>query len=393
VKRILLVLAMVLVLLSASMVASDGVYPDKVVIGTFQALTGPVAPIGVSMKKGIDAYFNWVNNNGGIYGRKIELIGADDQFNPSKTVVEVKRMVEQDKVFSIVGGLGTPGVLAVMDYLNSGGVPFVYQGSGSSILAIPPKEYVFTVQPNYITEGAIAAKYLMETVKAKRVGIIYRADDAGKEALSNFSAWLKDNGYPNALVQSLAVDPTKVVFDNEILKLIDAKVDALYMVMWTPQSPSFLKQAADYEFKATMVGSYANPDITLIQLAGEASEGFQALAWVSADAEAPGFLKYVEIYQETFPGEIPNAYAAAGFIAAEVFAEGLRRAGEEPTREKLVKALETMSGWAGLIAPEITYRPFDLDDTYCRTGVQQMYIMVVKDQLWTTLHDWISLAD
>lgn len=393
-KKFLLLFVMVLTVLSTAVVASEnGVYADKVVIGTFQALTGPVAPIGVSMKKGIDAYFNWINNNGGVYGRKIELIGADDQFNASKTVVEVKRMVEQDKVFSIVGGLGTPGVLAVMDYLNSGKVPFVYQGSGASILAIPPKEYVFTVQPNYITEGSIAAKYLMEVVKAKKVGIIYRADDAGKEALSSFSTWLKDNGYPKALVAEMSVDPTKLTFDNEILKLLDANVEALYMVMWTPQSPNFLKQAVDYGFEATMIGSYANPDITLIQLAGEASEGFQALAWVSADAEAPGFIKYVDIYQETFPGEIPNAYAAAGFIAAEVFTEGLRRAGEEPTREKLVKALETMTGWTGLIAPEITYRPFDPNDTYCRTGVQQMYVMEVKDQVWTTLHDWISLED
>ncbi len=390
-KRVLVFLVMAIIAIGSFAFAEDGIYEDRVVIGSFQALSGPVAPIGVSMRKGMDAYFNWVNANGGVYGRKIDLIVVDDQFTPSRTVVEVRRLVEQDRVFSIVGGLGTPGILAVMDYLNDRGVPFVYQGGGSSLFAIPPKEYVFTVQPHYTTEGQIAAKYMMETLGAKRVAIVYRADDAGREGLNAMSKWLVDNGYPAALVAKLPVDPSKVTFDSEILKLLELGVDAVYLLMWIPQSPNFLLQAQEYGLDATLVGSYANPDITLIQLAGQAAEGFQALAWVAADPEDEGFLKHIEIYQETFPDELPNAFAAAGFIAAEVFTEGLRRAGENPTREKLARALETMDGWTGFITPEITYGPFDPDDNFCRTGVLQMYVMEVKNQEWTTLHDWITL--
>jgi len=126
--------------LFVSIFAEVGVYNDKVVIGTFQALSGPYAVIGQEMTKGMKAYFNWVNNRGGVYGRKIELIVADDQLNPAKTVVEVKRLVEQDKVFAIVGGLGTYGCLAVIDYLEQNKVPFVYQGAGTSKLVVPPKK-------------------------------------------------------------------------------------------------------------------------------------------------------------------------------------------------------------------------------------------------------------
>lgn len=259
------------------------------------------------------------------------------------------------------------------------------------MFAIPPKEYVFTVQPHYTTEGQIAAKYMMESLGAKRVAIIYRADDAGREGLNAMSKWLVDNGYPAALVARLPVDPSKVTFDSEILKLLELGVDAVYLLMWIPQSPNFLLQAQEYGLDATLVGSYANPDITLIQLAGQAAEGFQALAWVAADPEDEGFLKHIEIYQETFADELPNAFAAAGFIAAEVFTEGLRRAGENPTREKLARALETMDGWSGFITPEITYGPFDPNDNFCRTGVLQMYVMEVRNQEWTTLHDWITL--
>ncbi len=177
-KKMLVVLGILLTILT---VAEVGVYKDKIVIGTFQALSGPYAVIGQEMSKGMNAYFNWVNKNGGVYGRKIELIIADDQLNPSKTVVEVKRLVESDKVFAIVGGLGSYGCLAVMDYLEQNRVPFVYQGAGTSLLVSPPKKYIFAVQPDYTFEGQLIAKFLVENMGKKRIGIIYMSNDVGEE--------------------------------------------------------------------------------------------------------------------------------------------------------------------------------------------------------------------
>jgi len=371
----------------------NGISEDTVKIGSFQALSGPVAPIGVSMRKGMDAYFNWVNENGGINGRKIDLLVADDQFNPSKTVVEVKRMVEQDKVFSMVGGLGTPGCLAVMDYLNNSKVPFVYQGSGSSLLAVPPKEYVFSVQPNYYsTEGPIAAKYLTEIVGAKKIGIVYRADDAGKEALAGMKKWLEENGHKGKLVAELPINPTATAFDNEIIELMTAEVDAVYMLTFIPQTPNFLKQSKDYGYEPLFLGSYANADVTLIALAQDAAEGFESLAWVDiGNTEDPNVQKYFEIYDSSFPGEIPNAYAAAGFIAAEVFTEGLKRAGKNPTVDSLVTALEGMKDWRGMITPSITYSNFSSESETCRVGVREMYILKVKDGQMLKHQDWVNL--
>ncbi|MFW6263749.1 MAG: ABC transporter substrate-binding protein, partial [Thermotogota bacterium] len=123
-KKILLIVLVAVMIFSTAFSAensTNGITDDSVKIGSFQALSGALAFIGVSMNKGMEAYFNWINENGGVHGREIDLIAVDDQFVPSKTVIEVKRLVEQDKVFAIVGGLGTPGCLAVMDYLNEGG--------------------------------------------------------------------------------------------------------------------------------------------------------------------------------------------------------------------------------------------------------------------------------
>lgn len=390
-KRLLTVLLSLAVLFSGLLFAEPGVFTDRVLIGTFQAMSGPAAIIGTSVAKGLNSYFNWINNNGGVHGRKIELLVADDQLNPSKTVVEVKRLVEQDKVFSIVAGLGTPGILAVMEYLETGKVPFVYQGGGHTSFAIPPKEYRFAVQPNYLTEGQIMAKYLIEDLGKKRIGIIYRTDDIGYDGLAGVEKWLKDNGHEKKLVGKFPVAIDRFAFDNEILNMMQLDVDAVIMYIFVPQTPAFLKQVKDYGMDAMLLANYANPDPTTITLSEGAAEGLRATAWVMGDVNDENFQKYISIYQESFPGEIPNAYAAAGFIAAEVFAEGLRRVGSEPTREKLVRALETMGGWNGLITPQLTYRQYDRTDSSCRIGVNRMYVMEVIEQVWTILTDWISL--
>ncbi|HPE41989.1 MAG TPA: ABC transporter substrate-binding protein [Thermotogota bacterium] len=391
-KKMLVLLLVAALLVSGLAFAEPGITKDKVLIGSFQALSGPVAYIGLSMRKGMDAYFNWVNANGGIFGRKIELLVADDQFNPAKTVVEVKRMVEQDKVFSIVGGLGTPGCLAVMQYLNDSQVPFVYQGSGALALAVPPNKYIFSVQPNYYSvEGPIVAKYLARNLGYKRIGIVYRAADDGKEELAGLQSWLVKNRLDKLLVKAIPVNPSATSFDNEILELLAANVDVVFLSMYGQQPPNFMIQAKQYGLDAKIVMSYPNSDIQVIQLSQGAAEGAQAMAWVwLGDADSEQFQRYLAIYQETFPGEVPNAYAAAGFIAGEVFTEGLRRAGETPTREGLVQALETMNGWQGLISPIISYKPFSIGDNTCRVGLQAMYAMEVVNGVWERVSDWID---
>mgnify|MGYP002682217973 FL=1 len=391
-KKLLVLLLVAALLVSGLAFAEPGITKDKVLIGTFQALSGPVAYIGLSMRKGLDAYFNWVNANGGVFGRKIELLVADDQFNPAKTVVEVKRMVEQDKVFSIVGGLGTPGCLAVMKYLNDSKVPFVYQGSGALGLAVPPNKYIFSVQPNYYSvEGPIVAKYLARNLGYKRIGMVYRAADDGKEELAGFQSWLVSNRLEKLLVKAIPVNPNATSFDNEILELLGAGVDVVFLSMYGQQPPNFMIQAKQYGLDAKIVMSYPNSDIQVIQLSQGAAEGAQAMAWVwLGDADSEQFQRYLAIYQETFPQEIPNAYAAAGFIAGEVFTEGLRRAGQNPTREGLVQALETMSGWQGLISPIISYKPYSVGDNTCRVGLQAMYAMEVVNGLWEKVSDWID---
>ncbi|KAF2956891.1 ABC transporter substrate-binding protein [Marinitoga sp. 38H-ov] len=385
-KKVVLVVLSV-IMMFGFVFAKDGVTDTEIKIGTFQAMSGPVAVIGQSVANGMNAYFNYVNENGGVYGRKINLIVADDQFNPAKTTVEVKRMIENDKVFALVGGLGTPGNLAVMDYVNEKRVPYVYQASGSSLLAIPPKKYIFPVQPNYTLEGNIVMNYLVKTKRAKKIAIVYRNDDAGKEFLNSALETLKDK-YNMKPVETIAINPTANDFSTELTKLITKQPDAIAVMLFVPQSVNFVKQAKQYGLqKQKYVLTYSNSDISYILLGKKDVEGVEAMAWVNVDFSKPE-LKPFQIYQKYY-NQMPNAYAIAGMIAAEVFVEGLQRAGKDLTREGLVKALESMNKWSGMLAHEITYKPYDTNDNTCRLGKQSMYVLRVRNGVWSQMTNWI----
>ena len=371
---------------SPSHVKSPGVTNREITIGTFQALSGPVAPIGIAMSRGMQAYFNMINEQGGIYGRKINLIVRDDQFNPAKTVLETKRLVEQDDVFAIVGGLGTPGCLAVMDYLEGNDVPFVYQGSGSSKFAFPPKENIFSVQPNYLNEGQIMVKYALDDLNAKKIAVIYEDDDIGNEGLEGVKNGIDKFG--GELVTSIGFPLTETDFTSYILKLQQAKPDVVLVYALLRPATAILKAAQSLGLDTKFITTYPNADPIFILLSGDAAENAYVAAWVDiTDVDDPGVVNFVTAMQKYYPKEKGVAYAAAGWIAAEVFTEALRRAGGPPTRERLIWALETFKHWNGDLAKDITYGETD------RAGKYSMYFLQVKNGQFEKASSWIDVYE
>lgn len=366
-----------------------GVTDDQVLIGAFQDQSGPAAVVGINMRKGLEAHLNWINAQGGVSGRKIKLIVEDDGFQASRSMAAAKKLVEQDKVFALVGTLGTPGVVATIDYIMEKQVPSVYQGTGVSILAFPPKRYLFPVQPNYVSEGRMIAQYVVENLKLKKVAVAAEQTDIGSEGLRGVKDQLgRYNMEPLAVVNFGAAD---VDFSSQILKLIQAKPDAVIIYSTIKPCAGFLKQAATMGLSAQFLTTYVNADpIQMPNLAGEAVIGLIAPGWVPVLGNDADSAKYLEIYQKTFPGEMPSAFAAAGFIAGEVFCEGLRRADKDITRDRLIAALETLRDWNGIMAKGITYTP------EWRSGKTSMYFMRFEKAKFEAgsikiVSDWVKL--
>ncbi len=375
---------------------TPGVSATEITIGTTAAVSGPVAAIGKPYVEGMQAFFAHINAEGGINGRQINLIVQDDQFNPANTSSLTRRLVERDGVFAMVGSLGTPCVLAIMDYLNGRGVPFIYQGAGATALAVPPKKYVFPFQPNYMLEGNVMVRYFVEEMGYDKLAIVYRNADDGQDSAAAAAAAAEYFGVE--IVESIAVDPTATDFSNAISRLQSSGAQGVMLVTFSNQTIGFMTQA--YEFgltDPTFLATYANADPSIINAVGaDKMVGFQSMAWVFADLTDETYEPWVW-YSDYVgkPGTIPNAFAVAGMIAAELFTEAVRRVGDaELTRDAVVAAMESMDGWNGYLALDVDYSAYDPSDVTCRLGKQSMYVLEVQeDGTFFPASEFISYQD
>lgn len=370
---------------SKSSVATPGVTDTEITIGSFSALSGAVAVIGIPFYHGFQAYIDSINDAGGIYGRKINVLEADDQFNPALTVPAVKKFVEEDHVYAVVAGLGTPGCLAVMDYLNDNGVPFIYQGSGSSKLAIPPKKYVFAVQPNYTNEGQIFVKYATDN-GWKKIALIYENDDAGNEGKTGVEMGAQK--YGANIVYESPFPLTETDFTSYMLKTKDSGADVL--IIYSPTSAALagnaVKTAKSLGVNQKIFLPY--PQAGIVATAGAAAEGVYVTGWVDfSNPNDPGIQKFYNTWLKYYPKDslLTFAYAVAGYVAGEIFVEALKRAGPNPTRDALIWALETFYGWNGDIAKDISYGPNE------RSGKYSMFFMKVENSQLVKASNWISV--
>lgn len=340
---------------AASKKTVAGVTDNSIKIGSFMALSGPVAAVGVPVKKGFEAYINYINEQGGVNGRKIELIIEDDQFNPANALAAVKKLVEQDKVFAIAPALGTPGVLATLDYLAEKQVPFVYPMTGASQPAYPFKKNTFVVQPNYVDEGKILTQYAADKLNAKKVAVLWQNSDIGKQGLEGVKAQLAKANVQ--LAYDGAHDVKDVDFSTHVLKAKEAGADTVIIYTVVGQCAGILKEAQKQGFKANFMTTYVNSDLNLVKLAGDAANGLIIGGWASiTDLNDANYKKFVDIYQKyNKTTETPSGYATAGFIAGEILVEGLKRAGKEVDRDNLIKALESFKDFNGILAQGITY--------------------------------------
>lgn len=377
---IMLVVVM-LATLSLSALAENGVTDKEITIGSFMALSGPVAGIGTPLANGMLAYFAELNAKGGVNGRKIKLITEDDQFTPNKTVAAVRKLVEKDRVFAIVGGLGTSGCLAVMDYTTRANVPFVYPASGATALAFPMKKNIFVVQPNYRTEGKVIAKFIHDKFPKKKVAYIHDDTEIGKEGAKYTDANLKP--LKVQVVADVAFPATNVDFSSYVLKLKEAGAEVVVYHGTNAAAASIRKEAAKIGYKFEMIVNYALADPIMYQLAGDAWEGVYSTAWLPPlSPDAPGVKKFYDTYTKYYPNGAGFAYAAAGWVAAEVFTEAVRRCGNNVTRENLYKALESMKNWNGDLARQITF------SNVKRSGVNEMMMLQAKKGALVEASKW-----
>jgi ABC-type branched-subunit amino acid transport system substrate-binding protein len=333
--------------------SAPGVFDDRVVIGTHQPLTGPAAPGYSRISVGAKAIYSYINDNGGVNGRKIDYRVQDDAYNPTKTVEVVKRLVLEDRVFAIVGGLGTPTHSKVIDYLNAEGVPDLLISSGA-LLWDDPKRYPMSTgfQPDYTREGKIQGKYIKDNFPGKKVGYLYQNDDVGRDAQRGLDKFLSTE-----VVTREGYDPANPDVTPQLLKLkaVGAEVVVCECI------PAFMALAiltsTKIGFKPQFIASTIGSDqATLTGLleefakrGGTTVQGNQLLTGMigvgylprPTSTDDPWIKLFKEIHNKYIPNEPFTETLVLGMAQAYTFGQILKAAGRDLTRQRLVDALET----------------------------------------------------
>ncbi|WP_104105937.1 ABC transporter substrate-binding protein [Nocardioides sp. 616] len=371
--------------------ASDvGVTEDSVTVGGHFPLTGVAAPGYNEIPTGAQAYFDYVNAQGGIHGRQIEYVVKDDGYNPTNTSKVTNELVLQDEIFAMVGGLGTPTHSAVIDFLNAEGVPDLFVSSGSLAWGDDPatNPMTFGWQPDYESEGKIIGQYVAENMPDAKVGLFLQDDDLGEDAEKGVRQFLDKQ---IVAVERYTSGNTDV--GPQIAGLQGAKAD-LVLSFNTPSYTALAQLVAmklGYDPKWYVASIGADPALVSSLLASfseGAVDGAGALDGVMTSEYIPGVDQpedpWVKLWQEVWDahgkkGELTN-YRIYGMSHAYAFVQALQAAGEDLTREGLVEVLE--ENGPDMVGPQLAPFRFSADN---HMGISGMRLVELKGTSSTPL--------
>ncbi|OJV63212.1 MAG: hypothetical protein BGO41_11010 [Clostridiales bacterium 38-18] len=368
---------------------AQGITDTEIVVANSAATSGAFAPVGVPFNAGIEAYFKKINEAGGVQGRQIVFKHVDDEFDPVKGKAALTSFVEDEKVFAIVGHFGTPVVAATIEDLKSYGIPAVYFATGIGQLynenATGSDRNIFPVQPIYKTEGKIMVARAAGDFEAKKIGIVYTNDDAGKDLLWGAQEMAKELSL-ELVEQQVAAGATDV--SSAITAIKDANVDFVIVAAIQATFPTIVKELAAQNVNKDVITTYVNVSPVIAQgVVNEIAGKFDVYGngWVSFEGERA---KALEEFQKYAVGYETNVYAMTGWIAAYFFVEGLERVDGVITWDKYMDALES--------APIMN--PFGGEINYAnglRAGTQEMNLSKIdpenKDGAWLPVKDLASI--
>jgi ABC-type branched-subunit amino acid transport system substrate-binding protein len=320
--------------------AQDGITPTSILIGQSAAFTGPAAQLGIQMRDGAKLWLDYVNAQGGVNGRRIELKSRDDKYESKLAAENTKKLIEEDRVFVLFAYVGTPTSQASLPIFTAAKVPFVGPFTGAELLRAPFNRYIFNVRASYYDETEKIVDHLART-GVKRFAVFYQNDAYGQAGLEGVKrALARRNMQPMAL-GTVERNTTNVA---EAVKTINAaEPEATVMISAYTSVAEFVKQmkkagSISQFFNVSFVGSKA-----LAEALGSEGRGVMISQVVPYpwSPMVPIVKEYLEFAKR---GNVDVNYSSLeGFIAAKVLVEGLRRAGKDPTREKFVAAMESIS--------------------------------------------------
>src|SRR5246500_3468575 len=330
----------------------SGASDIEIKIGQTVPHSGPGSLYGVLGRIG-EAYFQMLNDKGGINGRKGTLLTMDDAYSAPKCVEATRRLVEEDEVLALYGSLGTAPQTAVHKYLNAKGVPQLLLNTGASKWN-DPKNYKWTMAglPLYPTEARILAKHVVATKPNGKIGILYQNDDFGRDFLAPFKKVLADAGGTAQVIMEQTYDLTEPTVDSQLINLSKSGADVFYNITTGKATSQSIRKVAELGWKPLQLLSAGSTGRTILNAAGfENAAGIVAIRY-SKEAGTGRWLKdpdamaFEALRAKYLPNvDSDNTVAYAGYGQAVTMGEILRRCGDELTRANVLKQASTLAGF------------------------------------------------
>lgn len=339
-----------------------GATDSEIKIGNIMPYSGPLSAYAL-IGRTQAAFFNKINAEGGVNGRKINFISYDDGFSPPKTVEQARKLVESDEVLLIFQSLGTPTNNAIRPYMNAKKVPQLFVATGATQFG-DVKNFHWTMgwQPTYQTEGRIYAKYILQNLPQGRIGVLYQNDDSGRDYLKGLHDGLGEEATKRMIVAELPYEPTDATVDRQIVTLKTMGAD----IFFNEASPKFaaqaIKRAAEIGWKPVQfLASISNSVGSVLKPAGlEASTGILSTNYLKDATDPtwkddPALKEWAAFMDKYFPeGDKSSTFSVYGYLTAQTMVQVLKQCGDELTRENVMKQAANLKDLElGMLLPGI----------------------------------------
>jgi len=371
-----------------------GATDTEIKIGNIMPYSGPASAYGV-IGKTEQAYFNKINAEGGINGRKINFVSYDDGYSPPKTVEQARKLVESDEVLFIFNSLGTPPNSAIQKYMNSKKVPQLFVATGATKWN-DPKEFPWTMgwQPNYQSESRIYAKYILKNKPNAKIAILFQNDDYGKDYVKGLKDGLGAKP-ASMIVAEESYETTEPTIDSHIVKLKSTGADVFFNVTTPKFAAQAIKKMAEIEWKPLHFLNNVSASIgSVIKPAGfDRSQDIISSTYLK-DASDPqwkddkGMKAFDEFLAKYFPeGNRIDANLIYGYTVAQGLVHVLKACGDDLTRANIMKQAASIKGLElGLLIPGIKVNTSASDFA----PISQLQLMKFKGEKWDLFGEIVS---
>ncbi|MGL3106961.1 ABC transporter substrate-binding protein [Bradyrhizobium sp. BR 1432] len=352
-----------------------GVTATEIRVGATFPFSGPASALG-SVGKALIGYVQFINDKGGVNGRKIKLIALDDAYSPSKSVEQTRKLVESEEVAFLFSPLGTASISANVKYANSKKVPHLFVVSGANKFT-NQAEYPYTTTglPSYDTEGRVYAKYITEKMPGSRVAILYQNDDLGKDFVGAFRSYMKDDFGKLVVAKSYeAADPT---VDSQVVSLKSSGAEAFFIAGSPKFTAQALRRSREIGWKplTVIVNSTTSVAGTLAAAGLDNAKGVVSSTFLKDPMDPawehdPKVKGYRALLAKYVPGsDVAETLYTAGIVQGEILEKILQQCGDDLTRENIMKQALNLRSFSPSMA---------LPGSTINTGVN-------NNQAWTSL--------